>query len=175
MTPSELLTGLYHWADQQALGILAASLALPLLGTLAVRLGKGSSLGERIANLMILTAVAVFFVALLLAGLAQNVFKASLWQANILILLAPVILLAGSLIGVRWVLPLNQLASIRTLKDIGLFLAACLLLFWLISTFRGWGILFLGGTLQPLLIGLGLLWLLRRLYRRALEPRDWGI
>jgi hypothetical protein len=175
MTPTELLSGLYQWADQQAGGILGLSLALPVLGTLAARIAKGSPVGERIANLLILSAVALFFLALLLAGLAQSAFKGSLWQANLLLLLSPLALLSGAILGVRLLYPLNRLASVRTLKDIGLMLAACLLVLWLFSQFRGWGILFLGGTLQLLLIGLGLLWLLRRLYRRALEPRDWGI
>ena len=63
--------------------------------------------------------------------------------------------------------PLNQLASVKTFTDIGLFVAACLAVVWIFSQFRGWGIVFFGGLGQLLLIAVFGYVLLRRLYRRA--------
>ena len=80
-------------------------------------------------------------------------------------------LLAGCLLGIRMVFPLNELASVQTFTDMGLFVAACLFVLWLFSTFRGWGIVFLGDLGQLVIIGgLGYL-VLRRLYRRAFKKR----
>ena len=73
------------------------------------------------------------------------------------------------------VFPVNQLASYRTFTDIALFLAACAVIVWLFSKFRGWGILFLGGIPQLLVIGLMAYVVLRRLYIRAFggKSRSW--
>jgi hypothetical protein len=170
MTPLELLSLLYQWASQQALSLLAAAVLIPLTGVALARILRGKTTGgagEQIANGLTLSAVAVFLIALLTGFIAHWAFNASLWQANLLLLLAPLTYLVLSFVGVHWVFPLNRLASVRTLKDIGMFLAACLLVIWLLGKFRGWGIIFLGGTLQVVLIGLGLYWLLRRLWKQV--------
>lgn len=174
MTAAQLFPSLYHWADQQALTLLVGSFLLPMgLALLIALLYRGSQrdrdqrLAERLADFLVLSAVAIVVIGLLCVVIAQWAFDASLWQANLLLLASPLVYLATAVFGIRRALPLNRLASVRTLKDVGLFLLACLLVIWLLSQFRGWGILFLGGTLQLLLIGAGLYWLLRRLWLQA--------
>ncbi len=55
----------------------------------------------------------------------------------------------------------------RTLRDLAGFVVACLVLLWLLSKFRGWGVAFLGGLGNMVLIGLLAGLLLRVVYRRA--------
>ena len=88
------------------------------------------------------------------------------------LLAAPIVCLAGCLAGIKLVFPLNELASVRSLTDIGIFLGASLAVVWLFSQFRGWGIIFFGGLEQMVIIGALGFYLLRRLYKRALGGRS---
>jgi hypothetical protein len=56
---------------------------------------------------------------------------------------------------------------VRTVRDVGLFVLACAVGLWLLSRFRGWGIAFLGGVGDLLVIGGLAIVLLRILYSRA--------
>ena len=104
-------------------------------------------------------------------ALAKLVFDQSITQINIALLAAPVICLVGSLVGIHAVFPLNELASIRSLVDVLLFVGAAGLVLTALSYFRGWGVLFRGGLLDLAVIGVITFFLLRGLYRRAFAKR----
>jgi hypothetical protein len=170
MTLEQALTESYGWAEQHATLVFAVALAIPVLGTLLAWIGKGGRTdadGRFIASAVIglaTLAVVAEMVGVFIAGAALRV---SLLDMNVLLLLAPVLCLVGSVLGIKLVFPLSELGSVRTLRDAGVFLLACAVGLWLLSTFRGWGVVFFGGLLQLLFIAaLGWL-LLRRLYRRA--------
>lgn len=166
----ELLVGLYLWADSHAAAIVIASLAWGLGGALLARLGKGGAsdrVSRAIASVVIGGAVLVMVVAALALGVAQAGFHKGLMDANALLLAAPVLCVVASVLGIHRVFPLSELATVRTLRDVGLFAVACALGLWLLSRFRGWGLVFLGGIADLVVIGGLALGLLRVLYRRA--------
>lgn len=166
----ELLTSLYQWADGHAQALLLAGLVWGLGGALLARLGKGGRSdqdGRAIASIVVGGAVLVTVLAALALGLAQAGFGKGLLDANVLLLAAPLLCLAASTAGIHWVFPLSELATVRTLRDVAVFLVACAAGLWLLSRFRGWGLVFLGGLGDLLLIGALALALLRVLYRRA--------
>jgi hypothetical protein len=106
-------------------------------------------------------------VAAMAAAIARARFDKNLFDAHVLLLASPLLCLATSLIGIRWVFPLSELASVKTLRDVGLFVLASGFGLWLLSRFRGWGIAFLGGIGDLLVIGGLAVVLLRVLYSRA--------
>lgn len=170
MTLQELLEGGYGFADAHALELLGAALVLPVVGTLLSWIGKGGrtdSDGRFIASAFV--AVSLFWAVLLVVGVTVGVgvMNRSLLDANALLLLAPVVCLVGTLLGVKLVFPLSELGSVRSLTDVGVFAMACLAVGWFFSKFHGWGIYFLGsiGQLIVLLVLMG--FLLRRLFKRA--------
>ena len=170
MTFRELLTSAYQWADAHALALLLASLAWGLGGTLLARVAKGGRTdqdGRVIASVVIGGAALLLMLALLAAGVAHLAFRQGLMDANALLLLAPLGCVLVSVLGMHQVFPLSELASVRTLRDLAVFALACIALLWLLSTFRGWGVAFLGGLGSLALIGLLAGLLLRVLYRRA--------
>lgn len=174
MSLAELFAAAYRWADSQAPMILAAGVAIPALGTLVAWIGKGGRTdaeGRLVASLLVGFGLCVFVLEVLSIVVAHLAFGHSMVDANVILLLAPVICLAGCLWGIRAVFPLNQLASVQTFTDVGLFVLACLFVLWLFSRFRGWGIVFWGDLGQLAIIGvLGYL-MLKRLYRRAFKGR----
>lgn len=170
MTLAELLAQGYAWADANAALIFGAALAIPAVGTALAWIGKQGRTdkdGRVIASLVI--GLAVVFAAAVLAGLgiALPTLGRSLLQANVLLIAAPVACVVASLLGMSRVFPLRELASVRTLTDIAMFFAACAAAIWLLSKFRGWGVLFFGSLGQLLVIGVFAFVLLRRLFRRA--------
>ena len=177
MTLRELLTNAYLWADAHALALLLASLAWGLGGTLLARVAKGGRSdqdGRLIASVVIGGAVLLLVAALLAASVAYVAFKQGLMDANALLLLAPLVCVLVSVLGIHRVFPLSELASVRTLGDLAVFALACMALLWLLSKFRGWGVAFLGGLGSLALIGLLAVLLLRVLYRRAFGQRRSG-
>lgn len=170
MTLREILTNAYQWADAHALALLLASLAWGLAGSLLARLAKGGRSdqdGRLIASVVIGGAALPLVAAVLAAGVAHVAFKQTPMDANALLLLAPLVGVLMSVLGIQRVFPLSELASVRTLRDLAGFAMACLVLLWLLSKFRGWGVAFLGGLGGLALIGLLSALLLRVLYRRA--------
>lgn len=166
----ELFATLYQWADGHALALVLAALAWGLGGALLARIAKGGQSdrdGRAIASVVIGGAVLVMVVAALALGIAHVGFNKGLMDANAMLLAAPVLCLAASVAGIHWVFPLSELATVRTLRDVALFAIACAAGLWLLSRFRGWGLVFLGGIADLLLIGALALGLLRMLYRRA--------
>ncbi|MFH0899638.1 MAG: hypothetical protein V2A73_03290 [Pseudomonadota bacterium] len=174
MTLSEFLSAAYAWALANQLGILLAAVLVPVAGTVFARLGKAGTTdkdGRVIASIVV--GVGILGVVLEVLGLlaATALFRRSVSEAAILLLVAPPLCLAGCLVGIRWVFPLNELASIRTVVDVGAFLAACCAVLWLLGKFRGWGILLFGDVSALVVFGtLGFV-LLRRLYVRAFRRR----
>ncbi len=172
MTPSEALQTAYGWADGNAGLILAVAVAIPVVGTVAALIGRGGRTdadGKFIASAFIGLALLVAGAEMLSIWFAHSVLSKSIMDANTLLLVAPVLCLVGTMAGIRWVFPLNQLASVRSAADIGMFLGAAGVAIWLFSTFRGWGIVFFGSLLEMfvlLALGLFLLW---RLYGRAVR------
>ena len=170
MTLNETLLQAYAWADQNAQMILLAGVLLPVVGTILARIGKAGKTdadGRFIASAVM--AVAMLAVVVEVGGLliARDVLQASLLQANALLLVAPVLCLAGCIVGIRWVFPLSELGSVRMLVDLGLLLLACLGVLWLLSQFRGWGIVFFGSLGQLVVLAVIALFFLWRLFRRA--------
>jgi hypothetical protein len=150
--------------------VLIASLAWAVGGSLLAWIGKGGrtdSDGRTIASVIIGGAVLSIIVAVAALAIAHVGFHRGPLDANVLLLAAPLTCLAGSVAGIHWVFPLSELATVRTLRDVGLFAIACAAGVWLLSTFRGWGVMFLGGLGDLLIVGGLAAALLRGLYRRA--------
>lgn len=170
MSLRDLLVSLYRTAEVHALAILLISLAWAVGGALLARIGKaGASArdGRAIASIVVGGAVLWLVVVVMATAIAHAAFDKSLFDAHVLLLASPLLCLAASLIGIRWVFPLSELGSVKTLRDVGLFLLACAFGVWLLSRFRGWGIGFLGSVGDLLIIaGLAVV-LLRVLYARA--------
>ncbi len=170
VTLGHFLGSAYHWADQRAAAILAAGFLFPVLGTALARIGKGGRTdqdGRFIANAVVGVGLGGALIELMALGLAHSALHRSLLEANVMLLAAPVVCLGLCLAGMRWVFPLNELASIQTAVDVGAFALACAGAAWLFSQFRGWGIYFVGNIGQLaayLVLGFGLL---KRLAKRA--------
>lgn len=170
MSLRDLLVSLYLATEAYALAILIGSLVWAVGGTLLARIGKAGASdrdGRAIASVVVGGAVFWLIVAVMAAAIAHAGFKKSLFDASALLLISPLLCLAASIAGIRWVFPLSELASVRTLRDVGLFVLACAVGLWLLSRFRGWGIGFLGGIGDLLVIGGLAVFLLRTLYSRA--------
>lgn len=172
MTLRDILTSFSLWADAHALAILLTSVAWGVLGTLLALLtrgGRSDQDGRLIASMVIGGAVLWLVLGMVALGLARLLFNKNLLDINALLLLAPLACVLTSVLGIRRVFPLSGLASVRTLGDVAGFAVACLALLWLLSKFRGWGVVFLGGLGSLLVIGFLALFLLRVLYRRAFK------
>ena len=170
MTGNELLSGLYAWLDAMALPALALGFAIPVLGTGLAwvgKLGDSEADGRLIANLFIGLALILVLLEVAAIAVAVSVLDADPLQADIALLAAPVVAVVGSILGIGRVFPLNQLASWRSFTDIGAFILGCAVVLWLFSKFRGWGIIFLGGIPQLVIIAVLVFFVLKRLYARA--------
>lgn len=169
MTVEEGLRGAYGWADANAVWVLVAGLALPVVGTLAARIGKGGRTdadGRLIASVVMGAALLAVILEVACLFVARTALGADLTHANALLVVAPIVCLVGAVAGLRMVFPLSELGSVRTALDLGGFLLACAAVVWLASRFR-WGVVFLGsiGQLVVMLLLAGLV--LRRMWRRA--------
>lgn len=174
MSVYEVLEAFYAWAEANALWILAGAVGVPMVGTIAAWIGKGGRTdadGRLIASLVVgIGLVATTFEVVAIA-IAHSMLELDVLAGNALLLAAPVLCLLVGGLGVRLVFPLSELASVRSFADMALFVLACLAVVWVFGKFRGWGILFLGGITQLLVIGVLTYVLLRRLYRRAFGPK----
>lgn len=171
MTIDEMLRAGYAWADANALWVLLGGVAIPVVGTIAARIGKGGKTdadGRLIASAVMGLALVAVIAEVGCLFVARSALGADLTQANALLVVAPVVCLIGSVVGLRLVFPLSELGSVRTALDMGAFLLACAAVVWLASRFR-WGVVFFGsvGQLVILLVLAGLV--LRRMWRRAFK------
>jgi len=174
MSLGELLASAFGWLEAHAETVLLAAIVFPLIGTVAAWIGRGGRTdrdGRAIASILVGVGLVVFTLALVAAILAHLVFARSVLEVDVRLLAAPVICLGLCLAGVRLVFPLQELASVRTLRDVAFFALACLVVVWVFSQFRGWGVVFWGGLGQLALILVFGFVLLRRLYRRAFSRR----
>ena len=172
MTLRDLLASSYTWANANAVWVFLVAVAIPVIGTLLAWVGRGGKTdkdGRLIASVVMGVALSAVVFEIAAITLSVGVMHLSALDAHILLLLAPVLCLVGSTFGIRLIFPLNQLGSVRTALDVGLFVAACLVVLWLFSKFRGWGIVFFGSLTQLAAIGILAALLLRRLYRRAFK------
>lgn len=174
MSVTELLVASYTWLEFYSAEIFYAAVIIPVAGTLMAWIGKGGRTdkdGRAVASMLVGFGLVIFLLEILALIIAHVLMEHDILDANILLLISPVVCLAGCLLGVRMVFPLSELASVRTFSDIGVFVAACLFVLWLFSKFRGWGIIFFGGLEQLLIIGVLGFFLLRTLYKRAFGGR----
>lgn len=170
MTLNELLVWSYAWALAHHQWIFLVAVLVPVAGTLLARLGKAGKTeaeGRFIASVVVGVGLVAIVLEVMALFVAHTLLRRSFLDADVLLLAAPVVCLTGCLLGIRWVFPLNELASVRTFLDVGAFLAACVAVIWLFTKFRGWGFIFFGGIAQFVaIVALGAA-LLQRLYRRA--------
>jgi hypothetical protein len=171
MTLHEILTVSYGWANVHALVVFCGAVAVPAIGTLLAwvgRLGKTDQDGRIIASVVMAVAIFAVFVEIVGLSIGIGLLHLSLLDANFLLVVSPILCLVSSTLGIRLVFPLSELGSVRTAIDASLFVAACLGVVWLFSTFRGWGVVFLGSITELVALGLLAFWLLGRLYKCAL-------
>lgn len=142
------LPELYAWAAERSTLIFAGACALPLVGTAAAwvgKKGKSDRDGRLIADALLvlsLLLVAAEVIGLVVADSAHGAGSREwLLEADALLLLAPIACLGLSLLGIRLVFPLGELASVKRLTSLGAFLAALAAAVWLLGRFR-WGVLF---------------------------------
>ncbi|HEX9887267.1 MAG TPA: hypothetical protein VGA70_12305 [Longimicrobiales bacterium] len=155
LTLREIFLGVFAFAEAHAALYFALAVAVPLLGTLAAWMGRGGKTerdGILYANLVVIVAVAQFVLAMVVGSIGMVFLERSLWDAHVLVVLAPGLWLVLSVFLVRRVFPLSQLATWRSVVEAGQFFVACAVLVWLFSQFRGWGILFFGSLLQLLIV-----------------------
>jgi len=170
MTLSELITDAYGWLDARALGVLAVCAAVPVGGTALAWLGRRGPGGRLMANAVLAFGMIAFVLSMLAVIIARWAFGVTVLEANVVLLLGPVVALLLAVLGARLVFPLSELGSARTARDIGLFILLILGIIWFFSQFRGWGVLFFGGLAQLAVIGIFVVVLVRRLYKRAFRP-----
>jgi hypothetical protein len=150
--------------------ITVALVSIPVVGTLGAWIGKSGKTekdGIFLANLVIWIATGVFAFAVIVSLIGMSMMGKSLLQGDLVLLCAPIFCVVGTFFGIRKVFPLGELSSTYTLKDVGIFLIGCLVVWFIFKTFRGWGILFFGSVLQLVAWLVAGYWLMRRLAKRA--------
>ena len=156
-------------ANKELIG--GALVSLPVVGTFGAWIGKGGKTdrdGIFLANLVISIAMGTFAFAVIVALIGMAVMDKSLLDGDLILLAAPVVCAVGTFVGIRMVFPLGALSSIQTLKDVGIFLFGCIVVWFIFKSFRGWGIVFFGTISQLVLWLVAGFWLMRRLAKRAL-------
>lgn len=169
VTLEQSLLQLYDGAASRGVWLLAASVVVPSLGTLAAWIGRGGRTdkdGRLLANGLIFLALAVFLVGLLAAAVGVTLMDRSLLQAEWTLLLTPIMWLGLTLAGVHRVFHLADLRAGQLARDAALLLLVVAALLWFFSQFRGWGIVFFGGILQLVVILGVVVWFIRALIRR---------
>ena len=170
MTLDEFFFLIYAWCEVHALEVFCAAIALPIVGTIAARIGKGGQTdadGRLIASVVMAVAIAAVMFEVLSLGIAIGLKNQTVLDVNLLLLIAPVLCLVGCVVGIRQVFPLNELGSVKSAFDVGGFVLACLAMMWIFSKFRGWSLIFFGSFGQLIMVALFAAFLLWRLYKRA--------
>lgn len=169
MTLAEALGGIGAAVVAQADWILWGGLAVPVLGTVLAAIGKRGKTdadGRWLADAALLVATVAFLLAVAGLSIAYGVGGVSPLDVDVRVLAGPFVALAGGLAGIRLVFPLSSLGSVRFLRDLAAFVALAVALAWLVSRFRGWGVVFLGGVTQLVAFALFAWMLLKRLWKR---------
>lgn len=171
MTLDEFFRAAYRFGDGNALALLLiCGLAYPVVATLLSMAGKGGKTdkdGKVIASVFVGAAMVLALAEIVGVFIAVAVYDASLIHASIALLCAPAACLVLTLVGVKLVFPLNQLATFRTAGDLLLLALLCGGLIWFFSKFRGWGILFFGSIFQLIVILGVVLFFIWRIFRRT--------
>lgn len=179
MSSLELLRAVYDWLQSHDLWIAAALVLLPLGGTAVAWMAKGrpgdsAAAGKLTASVVIGAAVVLVFVEAAALLLATKVLRRDLWMVmlngNAILVLGPPLSLAAAVLGLRLVFPLSQLATIRTLRDLALLIGLGWAAIWALGKFRGWGVWFLGGIGDLLLLAGLAVAVLYYLYKRSTGP-----
>ena len=155
--------------------ITVALVSIPVVGTLGAWIGKSGKTekdGIFLANLVIWIATGVFAFAVIVALIGMSMMEKSLLQGDLVLLCAPIFCVTGTFFGIRKIFPLGELSSTHTLKDVGIFLIGCLVVWFIFKTFRGWGILFFGSVFQLVAWLVAGYWLMRRLTKRAFGNKE---
>jgi hypothetical protein len=170
MTLEEVFMRGYQAMETHNVAIGLALVAVPVVGTLGAWIGRGGKTdkdGIFIANVVITLAMAIFTVAVIAGLIGLAIMEKSLLEGDVILLFSPLICAGGTMYGIHRVFPLSQLSSVQTLKDVGLFLLACLAVWFIFKSFRGWGIIFFGSVTQLIAWLVAGFWLMRRLAKRA--------
>lgn len=172
MTFADLLIAGQTWAADHALAIGAATVLFPVLTTGAAAIAKGGKTDEDgvfIANVAVAFSLALALAAALWVMAANLALDTPWYQLELPLLLAPTLILAGTVFGVSKVFPLARLSSMQRMQDIVAFAVFVACSWWFLSHFRGWGIIFWGGVGTLILLfalaGLAFVVLLRRMFR----------
>lgn len=173
LTLREIFETAFGFAESNATLIFGLSLLVPIVGITLAWVGRGGRTdedGKAFANAFVFVAVLQFVVAMVLGYVAVAFLGRSFWDTDILLLAAPWIWLVLSMGGLRQIFPLSELTSWRSVLDVAGFFAVCAALMWFLSMFRGWGIFFVGGLVQLVVILAFAVYLIRLLFRRAFRP-----
>jgi hypothetical protein len=174
-TLREIFLDAFSFAEAYAAVYFALSILVPLLGTGAALAGKGGKTdkdGRLYANVFVLVAAVQFVVAMVVGVVAIAFLERTAWDVPLYLLLAPWLWFVLSVMGLRRVFPLSELATWRSVVDVAQFFAVCAGIVWLFSMFRGWGIIFFGGLAQLLVVLVLGAFLLRVLFRRAFSRSE---
>jgi hypothetical protein len=174
VTLREIFLTAYALAESNALLFFVMAVSIPLAGTGAALVGRGGRTdrdGLLYANVFILVAVLQFALAMIIGFVGIAFLGRSIWDTELLLILAPWTWLILSVIGLRRVFPLSELATWRSVVEAFQFFAVCAALVWFFSMFRGWGIWFIGGLAELLIILVLAVLLIRRLFQRAFRTQ----
>jgi hypothetical protein len=173
MTLHDALVEAYAWGVVHGTVILLSAIVIPILGALAAQLGKGGRTdedGRAIASVVVGLGALSMVLALVAVHFGHSYFGYGLLDADWRLVLAPVACLVCSLVAVRWVFPISELAGARSVGYLVLVFAGCWLLIKFFSMFEGWR-MYIWGSLFELAIVLAAagygLW---RLFKRAMNP-----
>lgn len=173
MSLNDALLAAYAWGVTHGTAILIAALAIPIVGAFAATIGKGGRTdadGKAIASVVVGLGVLAMVGELIAVHLAHAYFSSGLLDADWRLALAPLAFLGCSLIAIRWVFPLNELAGARSALYLSCVFAGCWLLLRFFEMFEGWRI-YVWGSLFQLVIVLGVaIFVLWRLFKRAFDP-----
>jgi hypothetical protein len=171
LTLDEFFRAAYRFAEHNHITLLLGfGLAFPVVATLLAWIGRGGKTdrdGKFIASLFLGVAIIALVAELVGLWVATSIYRVNVMHAPVALLVAPLLGFVLTLVGIRWVFPLNQLATARTAGDLALLALLCGGLIWFFSKFHGWGIIFFGGILQLVLILGVVLWFIRRIFKRA--------
>jgi hypothetical protein len=170
MTLNDFFDVSYQWGEQHAQLILLLGVGIPAVGTLLALIGKGGKTDED-GRFIASTVMSVAMLAVILEAMAifvgTFIRDASVLDANVALLAAPVLCLFGSVLGLRLVFPLAEIGVVRSILDMTGFFISCLFVMWFMSKFRGWSITIFGSLFTFMIIAVLGFWVLRRQYRRA--------
>ena len=168
----EIFLGGYAWAERYSVIFFGLAVVVPIVGTWAAIIGKGGRTdrdGRVYANVLILVAVAQFVLTMVVGFVGIVFLDRSIWDTDILLIVAPWVWLLLSVGGLRQVFPLSELATWRSVVEVFQFFAVCAALVWIFSMFRGWGIWFIGSLAELLIVMALAILLIRRLFHRAFQ------